>query len=336
MNANTTRSIVLLSVLLVGYLVIPVTAQSLSGTITLVHPFSAGDHVSADFESSGQVDIFGIVGVKGEITAGFFVGVDLPAELRIVYPEWVNQGSDSELLFNAEGLPGGRVGLEVHAGLKVRFYFLGGLATIGVIDVDEELDLAAEMTTPIGSSVVIKPLEAKVKIGTVTIPLILTSVKVSVYFGVTASVEVAGSLLSDLLVESSSLLSNIRETLLWDDENETIVREFSVAESAEEDILLSLSQTRLKLDRYSIVINSVFFELETAGFTLPRLVLPIPFGFSIPVASGAELDCPSPSQIIIHVFIPDSSIQINSGTIIIVVALTVGVLFALVIFTRRG
>jgi len=332
MNSNTTRSIVLLSFLLFGYLVIPATAQSPGGTETLVHPFRAGDHVSADFESSGQVDIFSIVGVKGEIDAGFFVGVDLPAELRIVYPEWVDQRSDSDLSFNAEGLPGGRVGLEIHAGLKVSFCFVGGAVTIGVIDVNKELDLAAEITTPIGSSVA-KPLEARVEIGTVTIPLLVTSVKVSVYFGVTASVHVAGSLLSELKVESSSLVSNVLESLLWDDENETLVREFSVTESAVEDIRLSLSQTRLKLDTYSIIIESVFIELEAAGYTLPRLALPIPFGFSLPISSGIELDCTSPAESIIHVFVPNSPMQVDSSTIVLVAIASI--LLVLAILSRR-
>ncbi len=262
---------------------------------------------------------------------GFFLGVDLPAELRISYPAWVQSGTDFEISCNAEGLTGGRVGLSVSARARLTFSAMAGTISISPIDVDKSLNLVAELSTPIGVSFS-EILEDKVEIGSFTIPLIVTSLTVAAYLGVTASIALNGTLLSNFSATSSSLAEETHETILWDEKNETITKELSVRESVGQDIQFSLSDTKLRLDTYSVVVTSVFIEFIAGGYTFPKILLPIPYGLFGSIASGVLLDCEDSTTSVIHVYNPQpQQMEIPIGGIVLGIA---GVLIVVVILTR--
>jgi len=262
-----------------------VNAQDVGPETSTTQRFSAGENVSDGINWSGDIGLFGLLGVHVAAHINVFCGVTLPFEVTIVYPEWVVQGNSFTMSFSVQGVAGGRAGLDFSAGLDITLYALGDILTWPLVDETLSLDLSAEFTTPIGSEVS-SPMTNEIRVAGVEVPLI--GAEVAAYFGVVAEANLEGVLSSSLSVTGTSLTSQLSDSLLWDSQGETHSKTLGTKSSGSSQVSVSLSDMTLSMMDLIVSVTAVYIEFRATGFAPVRLQLPLPDLFSASTGTDAE------------------------------------------------
>jgi hypothetical protein len=313
-------SAITISLILLCILAVPVSSLELGPNKTETYSFNPGDNIDESGAWSDSIGLFNIVSASASVDASFYLGIDLPFEMEITYPEWLIKSTSFTTSVSAAGKTGGKCGLNIHAGIRITLSALSGLLSWDFIDKSFNLDLLSEFVTPIGSQTS-DLISDKIELGSIHIPIV--DYEIAAYFGAEAKVELAGSLQSDISITGNSLISNLHKTLKWDSTEASHSQTSQTKSDATSSIQVGLDNIELSMTKLKITLTAFFLEFTATGHSPVRLNLDLPDFLSGTAPLNIKYSIGSTNPLSIPLKVPESSdnpvidmLSNNAGAII--------------------